>query len=56
MSQSEGAKKVTLVALWDGKDAGDAPGGTAQMVQLARDAGTVDVKIIDAAQLLTGAA
>ncbi len=47
------AKRVTLVALWDGKKAGDAPGGTAQMVQLARDEGTVRVEIVDAKRLLT---
>ena len=40
MALTWGAKRITLVALWDGKMEGDAPGGTAQMVQLARDAGT----------------
>ena len=43
---------VTLVALWDGKDEGDAPGGTAHMVRLARDVGTVNITIIDAGSLL----
>jgi hypothetical protein len=28
------------------------PFGTAQMVRLARDAGTIDVKVIDARELL----
>lgn len=52
MAQSWGANRVTLIALWDGKPQGDAPGGTAQMVQLARDAGTVDVEILDSRELL----
>jgi len=47
-----GAQHVTLVALWDGKPAGDAPGGTAQLVQLARDCGVVDVITVDAKCLL----
>jgi hypothetical protein len=41
MAQASGAAKVTLIALWDGKTTGDAPGGTAHMVRLAHDAGTV---------------
>ena len=47
MARSAGARTVTLLALWDGKEEGDAPGGTAHMVQLARDAGTVDVVVLD---------
>ena len=43
MARTRGAKKITLIALWDGKTLGDAPGGTAQMVQIARKAGTVDI-------------
>ena len=46
MARSAGARTVTLLALWDGKKEGDAPGGTAHMVQLARDAGTVDVVVL----------
>jgi hypothetical protein len=53
MARASGAKAVTLVALWDGSDEGDAPGGTAHMVKLARDAGDVDVKIISTSDLLT---
>ena len=53
MAQTRGAKKITLIALWDGKTIGDAPGGTAQMVQIARKAGTVDIVRIDAGQLLS---
>ena len=52
MAQTWGAAKVSLVALWDGKPAGDAAGGTAQVVKLAEDSGTVHVKKIDANQLL----
>jgi hypothetical protein len=53
MAQASGATKVTLVALWDGKTTGDAPGGTAHMVGLARDAGTIAEVRIDAKQLTT---
>ncbi len=30
MARTRGAKKITLIALWDGNTVGDAPGGTAQ--------------------------
>jgi hypothetical protein len=46
------AKRISLVALWDGKEIGDAPGGTAHMVKLARDAGTVRIVTVDAKRLL----
>lgn len=52
MALTAEAARITLIALWDGKDEGDAPGGTAHMVRLARDTGQIDVKIIDAKQLL----
>jgi hypothetical protein len=52
MALTAEAQRITLLALWDGNDEGDAPGGTAHMVRLARDSGQVDVKIIDAKQLL----
>jgi hypothetical protein len=48
-----GARRITLLALWDGHSMGDDRGGTAQMVELARSAGTIDVKRIDSAQLLS---
>ena len=52
MSLTSGARKVTLLALWDGKPTGDGKrGGTAHMVELAEQAGTVDVKVIDSSQL-----
>jgi hypothetical protein len=47
------SRKVSLVAFWDGKRIGDDKGGTAHMVEIARDAGTVDVAIIKAQDLLT---
>jgi len=53
MARTRGAKKITLIALWDGKTVGDAPGGSAQMVRIARKAGTVDIVRIDAGQLLS---
>lgn len=53
MAMTWGAERITLVALWDGKTVGDAPGGTAQMVQLARDAGTVRIVTVDAKKLLS---
>jgi hypothetical protein len=46
------AQRISALALWDKKGMGDAPGGTAQFVQLAEDAGTVHINIIDANQLL----
>jgi hypothetical protein len=52
MALTWGAKRITLVALWDGKKVGDAPGGTAHMVQLARDAGTIQIVPVDANRLL----
>jgi hypothetical protein len=42
---------VTLIALWDGKTRGDAPGGTAQIVELARRAPEINVVHVDSRQL-----
>jgi hypothetical protein len=47
LALSSGAPKVSLIAVWDGKALGDARGGTAHMVQIARAAGTVDIKVIE---------
>jgi hypothetical protein len=55
MAQTFGARKITLLALWDRKATGDARGGTADMVQIAEKAGVFDVRVIDAGQLLTSA-
>ncbi len=51
MALASGAKRITLIALWDGKKEGDAPGGTAHMVSLAEAAGKVYIERIDVAQL-----
>jgi hypothetical protein len=53
MAQTFGARKLTLLALWDRKTTGDARGGTADMVRIAERAGVFDVRVIDASQLLT---
>ncbi len=52
MAETSGADQITLIALWDGKSSGDAPGGTAQLVEIAREAGTIRIIQIDANQLL----
>jgi hypothetical protein len=46
LARSARAPKVSLIAVWDEKTAGDDKGGTAHMVQIARAAGNVDVDII----------
>ena len=52
MALASGAQKITLLALWDGKNEGDGPGGTAHMVNLARNSGKIHVNIIDSRKLL----
>jgi hypothetical protein len=52
MAQTFGARKITLLALWDGNATGDAKGGTADMVRIARKTGVFDVRVIETAQLL----
>jgi hypothetical protein len=52
MGLAAGARRITLLALWDGRPSGDDLGGTAQMVDLARSAGVIDIKVIDTRQLL----
>jgi len=52
MARTSGAIKVTLIALWDGKPTAGPPGGTAHMVDIARNASDVDVRCIDATQLV----
>jgi hypothetical protein len=51
MAKSSDSAKVTLIALWVRKTTGDAPGGTAHMVRLARDAGTIVQVVIDGNRL-----
>jgi hypothetical protein len=46
MALSAGAPKVSLIAVWNGEAIGDAKGGTAHMVQIARAAGKVDLDVI----------
>jgi hypothetical protein len=55
MALASGAARITLVALWDGSVQGDAPGGTAHMVKLARDAGRIHIKTIDMTELRASA-
>ena len=52
MALASDANRITLIALWDGKQEGDAPGGTAHMVKLAEDTGKIHIKRIDSTQLL----
>ena len=47
LALSEGAPKVSLIAVWDGNAVGDSKGGTAHIVQIGRAAGTVDVHVIN---------
>lgn len=50
LAQAWGARQLTLLALWDGKDEG-RNGGTAQMVRLAKAAGNFDLETIDSGPL-----
>lgn len=52
MALTWGAESVTLIALWDNKDEGDGPGGTAHLVHEARNAGGIYVETIHAGWLL----
>jgi hypothetical protein len=52
MALTWGAPKVTLLAFWDGREHAVGTGGTAQVVQLARDAGDVRIQLIDSRQLV----
>jgi hypothetical protein len=52
MAVTMNAARFTLLALWDGKDGGNEPGGTAHMVELAKREANVYIEIIDAAKLL----
>ena len=53
MAETSGADRISLIALWDSKPQGDVRGGTAQLVELAREAGKIRIELIDANQLLT---
>ena len=52
LAQSWDAQRVTLLALWDGQDAGST-GGTAHMVRMAKALGRFELDVIDSQQLLT---
>jgi hypothetical protein len=52
MGLTSGAAKVTLLALWDGKDTNGKPGGTGHMIGIARQSGAVDIIHINSAQIL----
>jgi hypothetical protein len=52
MALTSGADKISLYALWDGKKQGDARGGTADMIRLARESGSIHINLIDAKKLL----
>ena len=47
-----GARRISLIAFWDGMEVGDASSGTAKMVRLAKDTGQVNIVRIDSKQLL----
>ena len=51
LAQSWDAQRVTLLALWDGQDAGST-GGTAHMVRMAKALGRFELDVIDSQQLL----
>jgi hypothetical protein len=46
LTRSARAPKVSLIAVWDENAVGDARGGTGHMVQIARAAGNIDVRLI----------
>ncbi|WP_208545981.1 hypothetical protein [Paraburkholderia hospita] len=52
MSTLPDAKRVTLLAMWDGMDTGESSAGTAYMVKLARDSGAFALESIDTKQLI----
>jgi tetratricopeptide (TPR) repeat protein len=49
---SWGAKRLSLLAFWDGQDDGRS-GGTAHMVRMAKAQGNFDLEWVDSRQLLT---
>ena len=51
MALAYDAKKITLIALWDGQNTGDDVGGTAHMVRLAEEAGSIYIHRIDSTHL-----
>lgn len=51
MARGAGARRITVLVLWDGQPEGDAPGGTAHMVRIAREAGAVELVTLDLDQM-----
>jgi hypothetical protein len=51
LAETWGARRVTVLALWDCEDSG-RDGGTAQMVRLARGVGSFNFRHIDSRELL----
>lgn len=52
LAETWNAQRRTLVAFWDGLEQGDARGGTAHMVQLARASASIRIVHVDSKQLL----
>ena len=52
MALSNGAPKVTLLAVWDRQETGDSPGGTAHMMSLARASSNVNIQVITPEELI----
>ena len=53
IARTSKANSRHLIALWDGKDQGDAPGGTAHMLRIAKGA-HLQIHLLDAAELVGG--
>jgi hypothetical protein len=46
LAVSAGAPRVSLIAVWDGEEVGDSPGGVAHMIQIARATRSVEIELI----------
>jgi hypothetical protein len=55
LALSAGADRITLLAFWNGKLQDGQVGGIADLVRLAREAGTVEIRIVNPAVLTEGA-
>jgi hypothetical protein len=55
MALAAGGDRVTLLALWDEEREGDDLGGVAHFIDTARNAGTIEVRIINPSVLAGGA-
>ena len=52
LAETWGAKRVSLIALWDEDEAAGTTGGTAQMVALAKAAGNIRIHVVNSKELL----